>query len=125
MKRLYTLVLLALALVCLGIRPALADSDTKLSFHVDFPFIAGASALPAGTYSITADEDGRAFINSFRPSHGGVLLVRGSDKGPVSVHAEVHFIRHDGRYYLDTVSLPDGRTLQFSSPLTSRRQLLK
>jgi hypothetical protein len=111
MKRSYCL--LMLALVCLlAAAPSYAQSDVKVTFSVSFPFIAGAAAMPAGSYAITQDASGRALIY---PSHGGrsavMLLTRISGFSPAKGRASVSFIERGGRYYLDTVNLLDGGIL--------------
>ena len=123
MKRSYTIVLLALVCLAMGVIPSFADSGTRVNFQVGFAFSAGESHLPAGAYSISTDQGGRAFITGTRSPRGGVLLVRSTDSGSAGVPAAVHFLLRGGQYYLDTVTLPDGRTVQFNSPLTARHRM--
>jgi hypothetical protein len=105
--------LLMLALVCLlAAAPSYAQSDIKVKFSVSFPFLAGAAAMPAGSYTITEDVSGHAMIYPAQGGHGTfILLTRASGFSPSNGHATVSFIQRDGRYYLNTVNLLDGRII--------------
>jgi hypothetical protein len=107
MKRSYYL--LMLAFLCLWATPAYAQSDVKVTFHVSFPFNAGAAVMPAGAYTITEDGSGHALISPVQGGHATViLLTRTSSFAPYTGHASVSFVERGGRYYLDAVNLMNG-----------------
>ena len=114
MKRLYFLVLLTLACL-MATAPASAQTDLRVTFHVDFPFIAGGASMPPGAYAITEDDNGHALIYPVERGRGAaILLTRMAGFGPARGGASVSFVRRGGRYYLDTINTLDGSIVHLS-----------
>src|SRR5262249_2026670 len=111
MKRSFYLLTLASAYL-LAAATSWATSDVRLRFHVSFPFMAGSAALPAGSYTITEDASGHAFIF---PAQGGkraaILLMRLANVPSGNGRASVSFVERGSKYYLDTVNLLDGAAM--------------
>lgn len=93
----------------LTVAPSRAQSELKVTFHVNFAFAAGPAVLPAGSYSLTDMGNGTALLSGAPGGRNAVIvLTRMAGTMPVSGHASVSFTQRGGRYYLDTVNLRDG-----------------
>ena len=79
-------VVIACALLVLaGIRSACAQIDLPIEFTTTFPFAVGNTTLPAGTYTVRADDEDSQVLTGFRTARGGVLQYRERAAAPGAV----------------------------------------
>jgi hypothetical protein len=86
-----------------GIHDASAQLTHRISFTTSFPFVVDNTTLPAGSYTITPDEDD-PYVLELRGAHASVIVVTKSasqDKPPSK--SEVVFSRYDTGYVLKNI----------------------
>lgn len=106
----------AMAVACLlgGALAARAEIMTRILLEVPFSFQVGDVSLPAGSYEIyQPNETGAVIIRARGGSRAIATIVAPIGEGSGS---RASFVRVDGKYFLSSVSLGDGRMVHIMPP---------
>ena len=90
-------------LLLAGVQNASAQITDAVEFTTSFPFTVGHSTVPAGSYTITPDDDNPQYLQ-LRGEHTGVYFQTESEeaRGPAS-QTEVVFKRYGDGYLLKDI----------------------
>jgi hypothetical protein len=87
-----------------------ADMLTRVEIDVPFPFQVGSVPMPAGRYEVFQPHDTGAVIIGATEGSGAIAtIVAPFAEGAGS---KASFVHVDGKYFLSSISLGDGRMVQ-------------
>ena len=114
------------AALALSASQGFAQTSGKVSVKVPFDFVAGVTALPAGTYNFSEDHTGVMHISS-QELHKAIVVLTNPEPGlNAGDTASVKFDKVNGQYSLTEVNMlgePSRRLIrldQISSSITTR-----
>jgi len=109
------------AMVGIGAVPAMAQSQSRVDFTSPVAFNAGLAKLPAGTYSITKQDDvsGIYLITNRNSSASTLVIARTASPSQPAAKPNVNFSQHNGAYYLESVGLASGSMVEIVNSLPS------
>jgi hypothetical protein len=95
-------------LMCAGVKPAQAQSNTVYSANIPFAFQMNDATLPAGTYQITQISPHSLRLSQVGGKHAGYVGVYQGDDAR-SERAQIRFTRYGERNFLrDFAAASDG-----------------
>lgn len=95
--------------------PSRAEVLTSIEIQVSFPFNVGNVTLPAGSYEILKlHETGAVIVRPIGGGYRSAAAIVSPFRDGTGYKAD--FVRVDGKYFLSSITLGDGRTLQVAAP---------
>ena len=102
MKMAARLVLTATVLAA-GLATAQAQVIDRINFKTNFPFVAGNTALPAGTYTVAALDDDPSILQLTNGRVSVLLETEGDQPGRMPSRTEVRFHKYGDTYVLHEI----------------------
>jgi hypothetical protein len=112
-------------MVLAGIHDASAQITDPVEFTAAFPFIVGNASVPAGTYTITPDEDNLEILHLAGPHTSVFFQTQGAQGAQTPSKTEVVFTRYGDQYVLKSVWIDGIRTGAETRPAEAERHAAK
>jgi hypothetical protein len=93
-----------------GVQNASADINDTLEFTTSFPFTVGQSTVPAGTYTITPDDDNPKFLLLTGGRTSVFFQTDDKETNEPRSRTEVVFNEYDGGYVLKNIWVAGSRS---------------
>jgi hypothetical protein len=90
-------------LLCAGIQNASAQITEPVEFTTSFPFTAGNATLPAGSYTITPDDDSPAMLRLSGANTSVFVETQNAETNEIPGKTEVVFKRFGNGYVLKQI----------------------
>jgi hypothetical protein len=117
-------VVIACALLLLaGIRSACAQNDLFIEFTTTFPFAVGNTTLPAGTYTVRADDEDPQVLEVSGPQAAVFLNTESAQPHQAPSRTELVFDRYAEGYVLKNVWV-EGSEIGYRTQPSLREQRL-
>jgi hypothetical protein len=117
-------VVIACALLLLaGIRSACAQNDLFIEFTTTFPFAVGNTTLPAGTYTVRADDEDPQVLEVSGPQAAVFLNTESAQPRQAPSRTELVFDRYGEGYVLKNVWV-EGSEIGYRTQPSLREQRL-
>ena len=119
-------VVIACALLVLaGIRSACAQIDLPIEFTTTFPFAVGNTTLPAGTYTVRADDEDPQVLEVSGPHAAVFFNTESAQPRQAPSTTELVFNRYGDAYVLKNVWVEGSEIGYQTQPLLRERRLAK
>lgn len=108
------IILAAVGLIAGSAFPSRAEVLTYVEIQVPFAFNVGNVSFPAGSYEIVQPhESGAVIVRSAHGSRAAAAIATPFHEGAGN---NASFLHINGKYYLSSIALGDGRVVQLSAP---------
>jgi hypothetical protein len=112
-------------LLCAGVHNASAQIGEPVEFTTSFPFTAGYATLPAGSYTITPDDDSPSMLRVSGAHTSVYVETQNAEPSQIPAKTEVVFKRFGSGYVLKEIWIEGSNEGAETVPVEAEHHLAK